>query len=107
MLIVKNNLIILIVIILSLLGLYQNLDFANVPSFIVSSLGIMAVIIYFINKNIAYHFIKIWIYLQIPLIVNEHSFILENGTHVEQIRNIWNTSQFLKFTFGFSINTYT
>jgi hypothetical protein len=89
----------------SLGSLTDNLDFSNIPKLIVSLIGIVAIVLFFLKNEKVSLFIKIWIIAQIPCIVSETSQVLEKGMTLTQTTNYWDTSQVFNFTLGLTLNS--
>ena len=101
----KPYLLPLIIGVLSFLSLIDNLDFSNIPKLIVSVVGVVSIVLFFMKNEKSPLLIKAWIIAQIPYIVYEGSELMENGVTLVQTVNYWNTSQVLNLGFGLTLDS--
>jgi|GEM_PF-3663214 len=87
-------------IVMSALTLTKTLDFSNIPSLIVSLIGIVAGIAYFLRSRSSTTLLQVWIYAQIPAISRTVDTILESGQTVQIKHAILDTGQTFTLDLG-------
>lgn len=97
----KNNILILIIGLLSLGNIFLQFIFHNYPSIIVSVIGIAGVILFFLKRNSFRYFIWIWIFAQV-LIIN-HA-VLDQTSNLLINRPVFDFSQVFNMKFGFQMS---
>jgi hypothetical protein len=92
-------------IVLSLGSLTSTYDLTNIPSLIISLVGISAGILFFLNHKLFATFMQIWIYGQLPAISKTVQTTLENGMQLIIEHPYFDTGQLLTFDLGLTLGT--
>jgi hypothetical protein len=93
-------------IVMSAFTMTRTLDLSNIPSLIVSLIGLTAGITFLLQRRISITLLQIWIYAQIPAISRTFSSTLINGQTAEVKQAVLDTGQSLTFTLGLTLNSY-
>jgi hypothetical protein len=88
---------------MSAFTLTSTLDLSNIPSLIVSLIGLAAGIAYFLRNRMSITLLQIWIYAQIPAIARTFDSTLANGQTVQIKQAILDAGQSLTFDLGLTL----
>ena len=92
---------------MSAAALAGNYDLSNIPSLIVSLIGIAAGIAYFRKSKVTLTLLQIWIYAQIPAISKTVTSTYEDGTRVTVEHPYLDAGQAIPFNVGLTLGTKT
>lgn len=94
-------------ILMSLLALAGNTDLSNALGFVVSLIGLVGGLAYFLKKKFAAMLLKIWIYAQIPAIYGTTTQLREDGSVRMVEQHYLNAGQTFTFKVGLTKGTKT
>lgn len=93
----------LAVILLSLISLYDQTIYLHYPALVVSIIGLIGGLLYFLKVKFYSTLIYIWIFSQIIIIGGTK---IDPNTNQFVANKIWDTSQFLRLQFGYTFTTF-
>ncbi|MCX6180420.1 MAG: hypothetical protein NT150_00640 [Bacteroidetes bacterium] len=92
-----------IITLLSLINLFSSIYYLNIIQILVALIGLTGVVLFLYKKGNPALFFQVWIFSQIPVIHTESIILIENGIQAINSTPIFDATQLLQLTFGFTL----
>ena len=93
----------ILIILLSFVNFSGYITSVNLFALIVTVIGLIGVILYFLKKGNPNLMFKIWMFSQFPAIYSENIITNNDGTYITKETAIFNMEQFLSFSIGIDL----